>query len=248
MSSKKYKGKTCAYCGAPGASETADHVFAKEFFLIERRGNLPKVPACKPCNEDKAKLEHYLTGVLPFGGRHPDASVSLASMVPRRLAKNPSLGAVLRASMSPIWVPDPSGLILRTSMITIDSDKLERWCGLLVKGLAYHHWKTLIGPECFFEFMVPTRDGEAILNGLLSKRGAARIKAIVGGGTFAYEGLQGTDNPQVTAWRFRLYGGLVLGGDDPAVRSGRIGGLTGPRRMQQRADRAVRWLQGRGTQ
>ena len=131
-------------------------------------------------------------------------------------------------------------------MITIDAEKLERWCGLLVQGLAYHYWKTFIGSECFFEFMVPTEDGEAILDGLMAKRGAARVKVSLGGGTFAYEGLQGTDNPQVTAWRLRLYGGLILGGDDPKVRSGSIGVLTGPMRVQQRAGLAARWLQGRG--
>jgi len=245
MSSKKFKGKTCAYCGVPGCSDTADHVFAKEFFLRERRANLPKVPACRPCNEDKAKLEHYLTQVLPFGGRHPDASVNLGSMLPKRLAKNPALGGALRSSMSPIWIPDPSGLILRTSTITIDASKLEQWCGLLVRGLSYYHWKTVIGSECFFEFMVPTKDGEAILDNLLSKRGAARIKVSLGGGTFAYEALQGIDNPQVSAWWFSIYGGLMLGGGDPTVRSGTIGVLTGPRRVKERAGLAVKWLHGR---
>ncbi len=247
MSSKKFKGKTCAYCGVPACSETADHVFAKEFFLTQRRGNLPKVPACRSCNEDKAKLEHYLTQVLPFGGRHPDASVNLQSMLPKRLAKNPALGATLRSSMSPIWIPDSSGLILRTSMITIESDKLEHWCGLLVRGLSYYHWKTVIGSDCFFEFMVPTKDGEALLDVLLSKRGTARVRVSLGGGTFTYEALQGIDNPQVSAWRFLIYGGIVLGGDDPTVRSGSIGVLTGPRRVRERAGLAAKWLQGRAT-
>lgn len=247
MSSKKYKAKTCAYCGVPGASTTADHVFAREFFLTERRSNIPKVPACKACNEDKARLEFYLTGVLPFGGRHPDARVNLSTMLPKRLAKNASLGPVLRAGMSPVWVPDPSGLLLRTSMITIDAEKLELWCRLLIKGLAYHHWKTVLGDDCFFEFMVPTPGGESIINGLLGKRGAARVKASIGEGTFAYEGLQGADNPHVTAWRLQLYGGLQLGGQDPRIRSGSIGVLTGPRRVQQSADLAAKWLNGRGT-
>src|SRR5262245_8839489 len=100
------------------------------------------------------------------------------------------------------------------------------------------HWKTVIGPDCFFEFMVPTKGGEDILNGLLSKRG--RVRASLGCGTFAYEGLQRIDNPQVTAWRLSLYEGLVLGGDNPTVRSNIVGVLTGPMWMQERADRAVK--------
>jgi len=246
MSSKKYKGKTCAYCGTPGASDTADHVFAREFFLKERRANLPKVPACRPCNTGKSILERYLTGVLPFGGRHPDASANLTAMVPKRLAKNPSVGVALRAGMSPVWMPDPSGLILRTSMITIEADKLEQWCELLVRGLAYYHWQTVIGPDCFFRFMALTGGGEAFLGDLLSKRGADRARSDLGESTFAYEGLQGIDNPVVTAWRLQLYGGLLLVGDDMARRSGSIGVLTGPMHVRQRAELRIKWRQGLG--
>ena len=166
---QEYKRKTCAYCGVPGSSETADHVFAKQFFMTERRARLPKVPACRHCNEEKSKLEHYLKQVLPFGGRHPDAHANLSTMVPKRLANSPSLAATVRAGILPIWVPDPSGLVLRTSMITIESDKLERWCGLLVRGLAYFHWRTVIGAGCLIRFFAPTKAGERLLDGLLSR-------------------------------------------------------------------------------
>lgn len=47
--SKKFNGKLCAYC-AKRKAETDDHVFAREFFLLEDRNNLPKAPACGPCN------------------------------------------------------------------------------------------------------------------------------------------------------------------------------------------------------
>jgi 5-methylcytosine-specific restriction endonuclease McrA len=57
-----FKGKTCVYCAAAPAA-TMDHVFAREFFLVDRRANLPKVPACQACNGAKSDLEHYLTAV-----------------------------------------------------------------------------------------------------------------------------------------------------------------------------------------
>ena len=57
---KGFKGKTCVYCAAAPAA-TMDHVFAREFFLVDRRANLPKVPACQACNSAKSGLEHYLT-------------------------------------------------------------------------------------------------------------------------------------------------------------------------------------------
>jgi 5-methylcytosine-specific restriction endonuclease McrA len=75
--SKKFKGKTCAYCGEREAI-TGDHVFAREFFLPSDRADLPQAPICGECNNEKSKLEHYLTTVLPFGGRHPASAENLS--------------------------------------------------------------------------------------------------------------------------------------------------------------------------
>ena len=44
-----------------------DHVIARGFFLPSERGELPQVPACKQCNNEKSRIEHHLTTVLPFG-------------------------------------------------------------------------------------------------------------------------------------------------------------------------------------
>jgi hypothetical protein len=85
--SKRFKGLLCAYCSQRPAV-TGDHLFAREFFLKTQRANLPQVPTCDRCNGEKSKLEHYLTAVLPFGGRHPDALTNLSQMVEPRLAKN----------------------------------------------------------------------------------------------------------------------------------------------------------------
>src|SRR5262245_57126728 len=88
---KKFRDSTCVYCATRPAT-TEDHVFALAFFLVARRGNLPKVPACDTCNNAKSKLEHYLATVLPFGGRHADAADNAQQeVVQRRLDKNPVL-------------------------------------------------------------------------------------------------------------------------------------------------------------
>ena len=80
----------CVYCTTNLSTNNGDHIFAREFFLPNQRGNLPKIPACKPCNDGKSRLEHYLTSVLPFGGRRKDARLNL-ERVPDRLANNASL-------------------------------------------------------------------------------------------------------------------------------------------------------------
>jgi hypothetical protein len=101
--SKRFKGKTCVYCGAAPSTTTGDHVFAREFFINVRRGNLPKVPACEACNHEKSKLEHYLTAVLPFGGRHTDSAQNLSTLVEPRLAKNAKLHSALSVGQGRVW-------------------------------------------------------------------------------------------------------------------------------------------------
>jgi len=78
---KRFKGKTCVYCATAGASETGDHILAREFVPVARRSQIPQVPACRRCNKDKSDLEHYLTAGLPFGGRHADAAATCKTMV-----------------------------------------------------------------------------------------------------------------------------------------------------------------------
>jgi HNH endonuclease len=98
MVRKKYVGKTCVYCGRAGASDTRDHVVAKEFFLKEDRGNLPQVPACLECNGKKAKLEHYLLSVLPLGSRRPDARLYYADCAEADCNVPPASAAVSMAT------------------------------------------------------------------------------------------------------------------------------------------------------
>ena len=100
--SKKFKGKRCAYC-AEREAVTGDHIFAREFFLPSARANLPQAPICRECNNEKSKLEHYLTTVLPFGGQHPTSLENLESMVPKRLRKNAKLHRELAAGQQRVF-------------------------------------------------------------------------------------------------------------------------------------------------
>lgn len=242
--SKRFKNKLCVYCGIE-QSTTADHVFARSLFLERRRSGLPKVPACKACNGAKAKLEHYLSQLLPFGGRHQDASENLSTAVEARLAKNRPMQQALRAGMEPAWLADPSGLVLPTHTISLDAEDLEKWCVMVVKGLAWHHWKELYPAGTCFEFFVPTGDGEQILAALFSRRGRNPLDVTLGNGTFSYQALQGWEiAPPMSVWRLRLYGGLMLGGANGRERSTSIGMLVAPKVVEDRVVQKMRWTFG----
>jgi hypothetical protein len=125
MASKKYIGKTCAYCTREGASETPDHVVAREFFLIKDRGNLPIVPACAECNGNKSKLEHYALSILPLGSRHVDARSYSEKNIDRRLRRNARLRSQLRFEHSGLWEGN-KGLLLPVMSLAVDEEKIRK--------------------------------------------------------------------------------------------------------------------------
>jgi hypothetical protein len=132
--SKKFKGKTCVYCGVEGASSTPDHVVARNFFAQPARANLPKVPACQSCNEAKSRLEHYLTTVLPFGANHEDANRNLIEEVPRRLSKNDKLFRQLRSGMVEGIATSWTGMPVPELSLPFEGDKLSSLFGQIAKG------------------------------------------------------------------------------------------------------------------
>src|SRR5207302_2645637 len=129
--SKRFKGgDVCAYCSKRRAS-TADHIFARSFFLEPARANLPQAPSCHQCNNEKSRLEHYLATVVPFGGQHGDALETLVSLVPGRLKKNRKLQQQLSAHHVEENLP-------------FDGVILERLLMLIARGLLWHHWKVYL--------------------------------------------------------------------------------------------------------
>jgi len=224
---KKFKGKLCVYC-AERPSGSGDHVFAREFFLPKDRHNLPKVPACSECNEAKSKLEHYLTSVLPFGGRHEGAKANLGTMVPKRLRKNRKLTIRLAEEAVRVWSEESGKLWVPTMALPIDPASLESLFALIARGLIWYHWRTYLTLEHCVKAFLLTRTKEQLFDQYLLPR--APVKADLGNGTFVYEGVQGEDCPQLSVWRFSAFGGVKLVGapKTPNEISSRIGVLTAP--------------------
>lgn len=116
---------------------------------------------------------------------------------------------------------------------------LFKW---IARGLIWFHWQVRLTDEHEVTPLTLTAAGEQIFDRQFAHNAAARVQRDLGDGTFWYEGAQGVDVPEVTIWRFALYGGVWFG--DPKVPgevSTRIGVMTGPRSIRQHADRAVRF-------
>jgi hypothetical protein len=231
--SKKFKGECCAYCAKRDAI-TRDHVFSREFFLLSERDDLPQVPACVECNNDKSKLEHYLTAVLPFGGRHSAAAQNLASMVPKRLSKNAKLHRELASGQQRAEISTTRGQSVEVMTVPIDGERVEQLFAMIAKGLVWHHWKVYLGNDCVVRAQTVTRFGEQYFDELIFRRNARdRVQVSLGQGAFEYEGVLATDNSDLTAWRFSIYGGLAAC-EDPATPENfgsQIIVLTGPKAL-----------------
>ena len=207
---RKFKGLACAYC-LEAAATTRDHVFSREFFLVEDRGNLPEAPACRKCNEEKSRMEHHLTAVLPFGGRHAQARENLETHVPPRLKKNRPLSRSLLESTKPAWIRHEGGIYQPTSVVEFDGKKLEALLKYIGRGLAWHHWRVYLRPVDEVIVMLLPEKSSALFQGLISNmRPEHQVEENLGRGTVQYVGIKAADPPQLTVWQIAMYGGLVL--------------------------------------
>jgi hypothetical protein len=109
-------------------------------------------------------VEHYLTSVLPFAGRHSQALENLKTGVPKRLTKNQKLNRELLESQQPVWLKEGTGLYQRTTKLSFDGEKLRAFLEYVPKGLAWHHWKTYLRPTdtVHVSFLADRRSGQLV--------------------------------------------------------------------------------------
>jgi hypothetical protein len=206
---KGLTGQPCVYCQTGLSTATGDHIFPRTLFLESRRDDLPKVPACKQCNDEKSRLEHYLASVLPFGGRHADASANLEEQVPGRLARNQRLHRELTAGRTTIKVEGPDGPRVGTTALPFEPQTLFKFTELVIRGLLWHHWKVRLGPDFGVRIITPTNAAAGMFLQSFSHNARQRVSVDLGEGTIRYEGAQG-DYPELSVWAISLYGGVVL--------------------------------------
>lgn len=207
--SKKFKNKTCVYCTEENSSQTGDHIFARKFFLENQRDNLPKVPVCDDCNNKKSELEHYLTAVLPFSGRHADAKENLVKMVPPRLEENRKLQTTLSINRRTMW-GRADGRLLPHTALPFDYTKMQQLLIFIVKGLAANYFKIVIPKDYFVDVTIPNIRAEELFSGMFNMTSEKRVKKSLGNGTIEFEGAQSDSEIYTTIWKICIYGGLTL--------------------------------------
>jgi hypothetical protein len=242
--SKRWKGKTCVYCTVPESSTTADHVIARGFFPVDKRSNLPQVPACGPCNGRKSELEHYLSSVLPFGSTTADAHKYLEEFVAPRLEKNQRLARELSAGMDKKYAL-VNGRVLQAAMtIPFDSEKVLELFKFIAQGLAYVHWDVLLPASevlSFAEFLIPQGAGylEAMLN---TTACISTGRVSLGDGVFTYQGVRDPVHRTLTVWRMSMYGVVAEAeANGNSVQVSNAYAMTSPRGLKAATELMAMW-------
>lgn len=211
MASKKYRNKTCVYCGQAAVAETADHVVAREFFSMDARADLPKVPACRDCNNRKSQLEHYVLSVLPMGGVHSGAPAAIVNQVGPRLAKNAALQRALLAGQRDRAIMTPDGRWWQGMSLPFEAERLATLGCYIALGLAWHHWRVQIAPSALANARSFTAAGTRFFEDMWDRLDAGgRIAHNWGNGVFEYRGVRVRTNPRVTLWQMSFFGGVEL--------------------------------------
>lgn len=238
--SKKYKNKECAYCGS-GNSTGPDHVIARQFFPQGVRPDIPKVPACDPCNRRKSELEAYFTALLPFGSNHPSGQAVLIEDVQRRLNKNRKLARELKFLAGYSWGENESGLIVPTLELPVDEALLEELFSMICQGLLFHHYGTRIREDYFVKVGALTEHGETVFKQQHFPTTKGNVWNDLGPGTFQYIGKQGVDYPELSMWLMRFYAGVTLADKNSSSKSMCFVGLTGHQRVLKNTNLSMKF-------
>lgn len=216
MLSKKYRGKICVYC-ARAVADTADHVVCRNFFENQLRRDLPKAPACKRCNDVKARLEHYLTAVLPFASEHPAALQGQHESLKRRLMRNASLQRRLQAGIGRVRVQRGDGSVEEHLALPFDGKVYLQYLEMVGRGLVWREWDEAVPAEYLVRaYTMTARKFAAFEEQILGLGNETRVQREYPEGALVYTGACAVEDRSFSTWKIDLYGNVFLATNDLA--------------------------------
>jgi hypothetical protein len=219
---KQFRNKRCVYCGKSGLFTVGDHVFAREFFLRDRRDNLPQVPACELCNTEKSKLENYAMSILPLGGKNDNSKIFLGEIIPSKLRANQRLARHLADGRR--YGIDSNGSF--NMSIMIDFKKIENLIEYITKGLLHFYWSEYLENGYGVISFIPNSNSEKIMENFFSKDSDVFSEETTDC-VFSYSAIRSKDDAKLTVWKFSIYGGAEFIGKYGEVVN-KVWAVTGP--------------------
>lgn len=182
-------------------------LFAKD------RADLPKVPACQKCNNEKSRLENYFLALVLAGSNHPEGDLYREQFVKPRLRKNRRFAHTI-ASARPI-VTQVNGRFEQAYAVNISADETTTLMEMIALGLYCHHTGKPLDPSygALARIFAPEHEQEFLGRVLrLFPAGSPVVGENFGNGAFAYEGFLNRQLPGFSLWRMMWHGGIPLAG------------------------------------
>lgn len=205
---------------------------AREFFLVEDRDNLPKVPACTRCNGIKSRLETYALTVLPLGSRHCDSKTYSDENIERRLKRNDAVRSRLSLQHSGLWERQANGLLLPIMSIDIDEEQITALFAFIAKGLFTFRWGEPLHKKWYPDVTIIKPHGERLVFSSIIRTMGPTLECVrgnLGRGTFVYEGVRGVNSKWCSLWQFAVFGGMRFGNvHEPSAAFTRMSAVTRP--------------------
>ena len=203
----------CAYCGNE-ALLTVDHVVPQGLFIPPLSPDMPKVRACEPCNNQKARSDSYLRDLLVSSAsaqRSPIAQ-QLTSNFRRSVSRHQSDMAKDAAPGHVVNVCTPGGIYLgQANQIYLPTQPIKQALIWIVRGLHHSYLDETVPANARFHAIHVT--DAAVVNPLLSewaRRGVAHQMRVADGSVFTCIYAREPEHPETTLWHLTFYKYVVF--------------------------------------
>ncbi len=223
------KPKRCAYCGVVVQKndntrddyETRDHVLPTTLYLRPLPDNMITVPACHACNNELSHHEDYLRDFLVMDIA---ASGNRTAMALLTTAVRSSIGQ----KSSDLWkafqahgrwevMRTPGGLHLgHVQTAPVESERINHVLRMMVRGLFYYHRERMHYPLEERRLDAVVFDVRRVYPWSVAELWESWLESGANGpygqGADVFRCLYfyGLEDPAVTLWLLRFYGGVVF--------------------------------------
>lgn len=202
MSQYRKPPKVCTYCGDDVGS-TNDHVVAKSLLQVDHRQQNIWVPSCCKCNNQKARLEDYISAVFLMSMDVPQA---IRYSAVRRLSVNSKYIRSISQSSEPLQVTLDDGSVVPGRSFHIDNRAISDLYRFIATGLYRHHTAKIIDWYSLLAVATDYIDGdEEHLERAFLNSDFPKFHGSLGHGSFEYTGTVTDDKLGLSIWKMRLY-------------------------------------------
>ena len=143
----------------------------------------------------------------------------------------------LQQGISRIWFESIDGLTLPTITLPVEGQNLTELFSMIVRGLFWHNWRTILPKDYFVDIYCFDRKGAVFFrDNYLRLSQNNFIQKQLGGRVFTYSCTRGDEDPGISIWEMSFYDeAMIVGhGSKGELRQLYFCGLTGPMEVRNR--------------